>query len=253
MYTRMIHPKALSSEELDVFPAQGWFRMRQAMFTCNCHERRILRNVDPVSDGGVPLSKEPPPSPSTQRRKVRAEHRSRVDHARDGRLLRSIATTAAVIWPRPPERVVRRRRRGHLRHPVPRSATRGRLVACSFFDGRQHGEHRGYLRPRAPQIRLGFYTMLAEMRLGIESGLSCTTRVAPGCSAFDYKPDWAKRNTSTPSWCSGVPTKNSTCPSSPPPSSRRRSKPWSPRRPRPGWRPIYGCIPLWRRRHGPSW
>lgn len=195
MYTRMIHPKALSSEELDVFLAQGWFRMRQAMFTCNFvmsdgflrtsvwirfpmegyRFRKSLRRVLRRNDEKFELSIGPA-SITPEMEDLYAIYRDdfRGDLAPD---------LQSVLYDDEDDDIYDTRCL-EVRH-------QGELVACSFFDvgvdsmasivGIYDPEHRKY--------GLGFYTMLAEMRLGIESGLSWyyPGYIAPGCSAFDYK------------------------------------------------------------------
>jgi arginine-tRNA-protein transferase len=67
----------------------------------------------------------------------------------------------------------------------------GQLIACSFFDVGVDSMASiiGIYDPEYRKFGLGFYTMLAEVRLGIEHGLSWyyPGYIAPGCRAFDYK------------------------------------------------------------------
>ena len=195
MYTRMIHPDELSPEELDAFLAQGWFRMRQAMFTCRfvmsdgrlrtavwlrfdltrIHFRKSLRRYLRRADAELDLSIGPA--------EITAEHEELYARYRDdfkGDLapdLRSVLYDdgSSDIYP---TSCVEMRRDGCL-------------VACSFFDVGVDSMASiiGIYDPDQHRYGLGFTTMLMEVRYGIEQGLKWfyPGYIAPGCAAFDYK------------------------------------------------------------------
>ena len=195
MYTRMIHPKALSTEELDVFLAQGWFRMRQAMFTCNFvmsdgflrtavwlrfpmegyqfrkSLRRVLRRNDSEFDHSIG-----PAEITTEMEDLYTIYRD--DFSGD------LAPDLQSVLYDDGEIDIYNTQCLQIRH-------NGMLIACSFFDVGTDSMASiiGIYDPDYRKFGLGFYTMLAEMRLGIESGLAWyyPGYIAPGCAAFDYK------------------------------------------------------------------
>ena len=195
MYTRMIHPEVLSPEELDAFLAQGWFRMRQAMFTCRFvmsdghlrtavwlrfpledyrfrkSLRRVLRRNDDRFDVALV-----PARIDAEKEALYAQYRA--DFA--GELAPDLSSVlfddgSLDIYPT---------RCFEVRD-------QGRLVACSFFDSGidSLASIIGIYDPEYRSYGLGFYTMLLEMRAGIEAGQSWyyPGYVAPGCASFDYK------------------------------------------------------------------
>jgi len=195
MYTRMIHPEALSSEELDAFLAQGWFRMRQAMFTCRFvmsdgflrtavwlrfplpehtfrkSQRRVLKRNDERFD-----IRFVPASVDSEKEALYAIYRE--DFAGD------LAPDLNSVLYDDGE---------HDIYPTMCLEIRDgdKLVACSFFDVGVDSMASiiGIYDPDYRRYGLGFYTMLAEMRLGMAEGLRWyyPGYVAPGCAAFDYK------------------------------------------------------------------
>ncbi len=195
MYTRMIHPEALSSEELDAFLAQGWFRMRQAMFTCrfvmsdgylrtavwlrfplaDFRFRKSLRRTLRRADDRFELTI----GPAT----LTPEMESLYTIYRDD-FSGDLAPDLQSVLYDDGEHDIYATQCIQLRDA-------GRLVACSFFDVGVDSIASiiGIYDPEYRKFGLGFYTMLAELRYGIERGLSWyyPGYVAPGCAAFDYK------------------------------------------------------------------
>jgi len=195
MYTRMIHPDELSPAELDAFLAQGWFRMRQAMFTCRFvmsdgrlrtavwlrfdlstfrfrkSLRRYLRRADAELDLTVG-----PADVTDEHEELYARYREdfKGDLAPD---LRSVLYDDGSTDIYPTSCFELRRD--------------GRLVACSFFDVGVDSMASiiGIYDPDLHRYGLGFTTMLLEVRYGIENGLRWfyPGYIAPGCEAFDYK------------------------------------------------------------------
>jgi arginine-tRNA-protein transferase len=195
MYTRMIHPEALSSEELDAFLAQGWFRMRQAMFTCRFvmsdgflrtavwarfpldgyHFKKSLRRVLRRNDERFDVQLRPA-TIDPEKESLYAVYRD--DFAGD------LAPDLKSVLYDDGE---------HDIYPTMCLEVRDdeKLIACSFFDVGVDSMASiiGIYDPQYRRYGLGMYTMLAEMRLGISEGLSWyyPGYVAPGCAAFDYK------------------------------------------------------------------
>lgn len=195
MYTRMIHPESLSAEELDAFLGQGWFRMRQAVFTCRfvmsdghlrsavwirCRLqgyrfkkslRRVLnRNDRAFSCRLVPAV-------------VDAEKEALYSAYRDDFDGELAPDLESVLFDDDGQDVY---------HTACFEVRDGdRLVAFSFFDrGRDSiASIIGVFDPEYRRYGLGLYTMLLEVRHGIEVGMRWfyPGYVAPGCAAFDYK------------------------------------------------------------------
>ena len=195
MNTRMIHPQALSPQELDAFLAQGWFRMRQAVFTCRYvmsdgflrtavwlrfgmegHRfqkslRRVLnRNDKRFSYQVVPASVD------AEKEFLYAVYRD--DFAGD-----LAPDLTSVLYDDGDTDIY------HTQCVEVRDGDK--LVACSFFDVGVDSIASiiGIFDPEYRRFGLGLYTMLVEFRYGMERGLSWfyPGYVAPGCTAFDYK------------------------------------------------------------------
>ncbi len=195
MYTRMVHPDSLSSAEVDAFLAQGWFRMRQSMFTCRfvmsdgylrstvwlrfpLHTgmwkkslRRVLHRNDALFDVSLrPLV-------------IDAEKEDLYAVYRDNFPGDLSPDVESVLYDDKGKDIFRT-----LCFEVRQD---GRLVAFSFFDTgiESVASIIGVYDPDLSKYGLGFYTMLLEARFGQETGRTWfyPGYIAPGCQAFDYK------------------------------------------------------------------
>jgi leucyl-tRNA---protein transferase len=195
MFTEKHFPASLSSEELDVYLERGWYRMGQTIFTCHFlffedslyspiwtrlplkgyqfrkTMRRICRNVED---------------------KFRVEVRPGVIDAEKEGLFQVYRNA------------FKGRLSANLRHSLLDNTDSNifethevavyngdRLIAFSFFDlGKDSiASIKGVYHPDYSSYSLGFYTMLREIKFGIEQGFQFyyPGYVVPGFPRFDYK------------------------------------------------------------------
>ncbi len=195
MTIRFFHPEVLQPAELDAFLAAGWFRMRQAVFTCrfvleggDLHTavwirvplddygfkkslRRVLNRNDRIYDVEVgPLTL------GAEKEALFQRYRA----AFNGEL----APTLLDALFDDDERDIFDTWQTEVRLD-------GRLVAFSVFDrgGAAVESIMGVWEPTMRAHGLGLYTMLLEVRHARDAGydLYYPGYVAPGCEAFDYK------------------------------------------------------------------
>lgn len=195
MTIRFFHPEVLQPAELDAFLAAGWFRMRQAVFTC----RFVLEGGDLHTAVWirVPLSG------------YRFKKSLRRVLNRNDRLYE--VSIGALVLDEEKESLFQRYRGAFQRELAPtlvdalfddddrdlfdtwQTEVRvdGRLVAFSVFDqgGAAVESIMGIWEPSLRAHGLGLYTMLLEVRHARDLGfdLYYPGYVAPGCEAFDYK------------------------------------------------------------------
>ncbi len=195
MFTEKHFPKSLSGEELDVYLERGWYRMGQTIFTChflffedslyspiwtrlplkNYHFRKRLRRLC---------------------KKVEQEFRVEV---RPGVLDAEKEALFQVY-----KNTFNGRLSASLRHSLLDNDDSNifntqevaiydedRLIAFSFFDlGKDSiASIKGVYHPDYAKYSLGFYTMLREVKYGIEQGFQYyyPGYVVPGFQRFDYK------------------------------------------------------------------
>lgn len=195
MTIRFFHPEVLQPAELDAFLAAGWFRMRQAVFTCrfvleggDLHTalwirvplvgyrfkkslRRVLNRNDRLYEVHVgPLVLDGEKEALFQR--YRAAFRGELAPTLIDALFDDDDRDIFDTW----QTEVR---------------LGGRLVAFSVFDqgGAAVESIMGIWEPSMRAHGLGLYTMLLEVRHARDEGfdLYYPGYVAPGCAAFDYK------------------------------------------------------------------
>lgn len=195
MTIRFFHPEVLQPTELDAFLAAGWFRMRQAVFTCrfvlesgDLHTalwirvplagyrfkkslRRVLNRNDrlyEVSFGPLVLDEEK----EELYQRYREAFHGDLAPVLSAALYDEDGTDIFDTW----QTEVR---------------LDGKLVAFSIFDqgGTAIESIMGVWDPTLRRHGLGLYTMLLEVRYARDAGfdLFYPGYVAPGCSAFDYK------------------------------------------------------------------
>lgn len=195
MSIQFFHPEALEPEELDAFLAAGWFRMRQAVFTCrfvleggDLHTavwvrlpvagyefrrslRRVLKRNDQIYDVDI-------------HRFVASEEMEDLYQVYRSAFAGELAPTLLDALYDDDERDIFDTWQVDVRLD-------GRLVALSIFDrGRAAVESiMGIWHPDFARHSLGLYTMLVEVRHCRDSGFESyyPGYVAPGCAAFDYK------------------------------------------------------------------
>ncbi|MCP4808645.1 MAG: hypothetical protein GY913_08475 [Proteobacteria bacterium] len=194
MYTQVVRPESLSVEALDAYLETGWYRMRQALFTCRfvTHGSRLVPAIWTRSQlPGLSFNK-------SQRKRMN-KNRRLFTHAFKDVVL---GDEHRALYRRYREHVGGDRpdELDHVLGPEPsifqsqmlelRDAD-GRLVAYSVFDrGRTAIQSvTGVFDPDHARHSLGLHTMLAEVEYARDSGLShhYAGYVLPGEPSMDYK------------------------------------------------------------------
>ncbi|HJN78105.1 MAG TPA: GNAT family N-acetyltransferase [Myxococcota bacterium] len=193
MYTEVARPDELSSDELDDYLARGWYRMRQALFTCRfvTHSGRLVPAIWTRSRlEDLQLTR----NQNKRMKRIRALFERRIGD---------------VIFSAEHEEIYRRYRE-HVGGDRPEDLDQllgsqpgifdtrllelrhgGELAAFSLFDRGRHAIQSvaGIFDPRFAKHSLGIATMLLEVLHAQELGLRYhyAGYVLPGEPAMDYK------------------------------------------------------------------
>ena len=195
MHIRVTRPDQLSPEELDLYLAEGWFRIGQSLMTCRLiHSSRGLRSTiwTRLPLAGHRFSPSARRLLSQNRRRYRIEHRPLlIDAAREALYQRYLT-------------IAEGERSASLSDFLSHHADRGlfdtheislwdvdELVALSWFDrGRDSLQSLlGIYEPAFHRDSLGFTTMLLEVDHAAREGLAFhyPGYVLPGDPSMDYK------------------------------------------------------------------
>lgn len=195
MHIRVTRPDQLSPEELDLYLAEGWFRIGQSLMTCRLiHSSRGLRSTiwTRLPLAGHRFSSSARRLLSQNRRRYRVEHRPLlIDAAREALYQRYLT-------------IAEGERSASLSDFLSHHADRGlfdtheislwdvdELVALSWFDrGRDSVQSLlGIYEPAFHRDSLGFTTMLLEVDHAAREGLAFhyPGYVLPGDPSMDYK------------------------------------------------------------------
>lgn len=196
MTFQLVHPESLPPEVLDDLLAQGWYRMRQAVFTC----RYLLGRRGLYTAVWTRLPLHGYTFDKAQRRRMR-----RVEERFTVQFLPWRQTPAHDALYRRYRQHVGGERSDELEEVLHDESERdlfdswevrvsepdGRIVAFSVFDRGRHSLQSivGVYDPDHTRYGLGIATMLLEVRYGVQQGFRYhyAGYVVPGVPAFDYK------------------------------------------------------------------
>jgi arginine-tRNA-protein transferase len=192
---RFFHPEVLQPAELDAFLAAGWFRMRQAVFTC----RFVLEGGDLHTALWIRVPLAGYRFKKSLRRVLNRNDRIYevaigplvLDDEKEALFQRYRASFQGDLAPTLIDALFDDDDRDIFDTLQTEVRLDGELVAFSVFDqgGAAVESIMGVWEPSLRQHGLGLYTMLLEVRYARDAGfdLYYPGYVAPGCAAFDYK------------------------------------------------------------------
>lgn len=195
MTIRFFHPEVLQPAELDAFLAAGWFRMRQAVFTC----RFVLEGGDLHTAVWIRVPLAGYHFKKSLRRVLNRNDRLYdvqigplvLDAEKEALFQRYRASFQGDLAPTLIDALFDDDDRDIFDTWQTEVRLDGKLVAFSVFDqgGAAVESIMGIWEPTMRAHGLGLYTMLLEVRYARDAGfdLYYPGYVAPGCQAFDYK------------------------------------------------------------------
>lgn len=195
MTIRFVHPEVLQPAELDAFLAAGWFRMRQAVFTC----RFVLEGGDLHTALWIRVPLSGYRFKKSLRRVLNRNDRLYgvtigplvLDEEKEALFQRYRAAFQGELAPTLVDALFDDDDRDIFNTWQTEVRLDGRLVAFSVFDqgGAAVESIMGIWEPSMRAHGLGLYTMLLEVRYARDEAfdLYYPGYVAPGCEAFDYK------------------------------------------------------------------
>jgi arginyl-tRNA--protein-N-Asp/Glu arginylyltransferase len=195
MYTRIIRPEQLEPSELDDYLEEGWYRIGQTMMTCRFlmwgHTlRSAIWTRVPLEQYRFRKSLRKLMS-RVERRFQITEGPLVVDAEREALYQRYLTVASGERASTLREFLYGGSDRDLFHTRELRITEAGRLVGFSWFDLGEVSLQSliGVYEPDHARLSLGFYTMLAELRYGIEAGLRYhySGYVLPGELAMDYK------------------------------------------------------------------